>query len=140
MTDRKKNPCARGGASGARKPNQSAAEGKCKLARQKRAVTFTVTPHDLDAAQFTIFVSGRILWALERLLAAGPRGCSPISNLHPDGPPMSTHCAAWACLLRRSTKNMKATFPAHMPDSFCAYPHTCVSDAHSPPAIASSQK
>ena len=83
MTDRKKNPGARGGASGAGKPVQSAAEGKGKLARQKRAVTFTVTPHEADAEPMTIAVSGRVLWALERLAEAGPRGCTPITEPAP---------------------------------------------------------
>lgn len=83
MTDRKKNPGAHGGASGAEKPVQSAAEGKGKLARQKRAVTFTVTPHDADAAPMTITVCGRVLWALERLAEAGLRGCTPITEPAP---------------------------------------------------------
>ena len=83
MTDRKKNPGARAGASGAGKPVQSAAEGKGKLARQKRAVTFTVTPHDPCAAPVTITVCGRVLWALERLAAAGPKGCTPITEPAP---------------------------------------------------------
>lgn len=83
MPDREKNPGAHGGASGAGKPVQSAAEGKGKLARQKRAVTFTVTPHDADAAPMTIAVSGRVLWALERLAEAGPRGCTPITEPAP---------------------------------------------------------
>ena len=83
MPDRKQNPGAHGGASGARKPVQSDAEGKGKLARQKRAVTFTVTPHDANAAPMTIAVSGRILWALEGLTEAGPRGCTPITEPAP---------------------------------------------------------
>ena len=83
MTDRKKNPGARGGASGAGKPFQSATEGKGKLARKKRAVTLTVTPHDQHRAQVTITVCGRNLWALERLAAAGLRGCTPITKPGP---------------------------------------------------------
>jgi hypothetical protein len=83
MTNRKKNPGARAGASGAGKPVQSAAEGKGKLARQKRAVTFTVNPHDHDAAPVTIAVYGRVLWALERLAVAGLRGCTPITEPAP---------------------------------------------------------
>lgn len=83
MTNHKKNPGARAGASGAGTPVQSAVEGKCKLARQKRAVTFTVTPNDPCAAPVTITFSGRVLWALERLLAAGCRGCTPITEPAP---------------------------------------------------------
>ena len=83
MTSRKKNPGARGGASGAGKPVQSAAEGKTKLARKKRAVTFTVTPHGSEVAPVTIAVCGRVLWALERLAEAGPKGCTPISKPAP---------------------------------------------------------
>lgn len=83
MPDRKQNPGAHGGASGAGKPVQSDAEGKGKLARQKRAVTFTVNPHDANAAPMTIAVSGRILWALEGLTEAGPRGCTPITEPAP---------------------------------------------------------
>lgn len=84
MTDRKKkNPGARGGASGAGKPVQSAAEGEGKLARKKRVVTLTVNPHDPVAASVTIAVSGRVLWALERLLEAGCKGCTPITKPAP---------------------------------------------------------
>ena len=78
MANRMKCPGARAGASGAGKPVQRAAEGKNRLARQKRAVTFTVTPHDPDAAPVTIAVCGRVLWALERLAGVGPKGCTPI--------------------------------------------------------------
>ena len=83
MTSRKKNPGARGGASGAGKPVQSAAEGKTKLARKKRAVTLTVTPHGSEVAPVTIAVCGRVLWALERLAEAGLKGCTPITKPAP---------------------------------------------------------
>lgn len=83
MPDRKKNPGARGGASGAGKPVQSSMKGSSNLARQKRAVTFTVTPHGPNASPVTIAVSGRVLWALERLAEAGPMGCTPITKPSP---------------------------------------------------------
>lgn len=83
MTDLKKNPGAHAGASGAGKPVQSAAEGNGKLARRKRAVTLTVTPYDAYAAPIMITVSGRVLWALERLGGAGPKGCTPITEPAP---------------------------------------------------------
>ena len=83
MTDRKKNPGARGGASGARKPVQSTAKGKSKLARKKRAVTLAVTPNDKHLAQIKITVCGRTLWALEGLAVAGPRGVAPITKPGP---------------------------------------------------------
>lgn len=50
---------------------------------KKSEATFTVTPHDPDAAPVNIAVSGRVLWALERLLAAGFRGCTPITEPAP---------------------------------------------------------
>lgn len=71
MTDRKKKPVARAGKTGA---------GNSKLGRRNRTVTFTVTPHEADAAPVTIATSGRALWALERLAGAGPKGCSPITE------------------------------------------------------------
>lgn len=83
MKNRKKNPGARAGASGAGKPVQSAAEGKGRITRQTRAVTFTVNQHDANAAPVTIAVSGRVLWALERLLAAGCRRCNPTTEPAP---------------------------------------------------------
>ena len=83
MPDREKNPGAHGGASGAEKPVQNDAEGKGKLARQKRAVTFTVTPHDPGEAPVKIAVCGRVLWALGRLAGAGSRGCTPITEPAP---------------------------------------------------------
>ncbi len=52
-------------------------------ARRKRAVTLVVTPIELDAAPFTITASGRILWALQRLIAAGQAGCTPITQPAP---------------------------------------------------------
>ena len=36
-----------------------------------------------DAAPSSITVSGRVLWALTELIAAGPRGCTPITNPAP---------------------------------------------------------
>jgi hypothetical protein len=83
MTECKKNPGALAGASGAENPVQSAAEGKGKQARQKHAVTLTVAPHGGCATAITITARGRALWALERLVAAGGRGCTPITEPGP---------------------------------------------------------
>lgn len=43
--------------------------------------TYTVTPVDGEA--FTVVVSGRNRWALERLRAAGLRGCTPATEPGP---------------------------------------------------------
>ena len=83
MTDRKKNPGALGGASGAGKPVQSSVEGNFKLARKKRTVTLIVTPFRSGSAPVTTTVCGRALWALDRLKEAGPRGCTPITEPAP---------------------------------------------------------
>jgi hypothetical protein len=52
-------------------------------ARRKRAVALLVTPTSPDAAPFTITVSGRVLWALQRLIEAGKAGCPPITQPAP---------------------------------------------------------
>jgi hypothetical protein len=83
MTERKKNPGALAGASGAGKPIQSTSEGQQTVARNKRAVTLTVAPHGGCATTITITARGRVLWALERLVAAGGRGCTPITEPGP---------------------------------------------------------
>lgn len=83
MTDRKKSPDVCLGTSGTGKPVKSAAKGHDRLTRRKRAVAFTVTPYDPDAAPVTIAVCRRVLWALELLVRAGPRGCSPITETAP---------------------------------------------------------
>ena len=83
MTDPKKNPGARAGASGAKKPIQCSEKDKCKLTRQRRAVTLVVIPHAPNPAPLVIHVSGRVLWALERLAGAGPMGCTPITEPAP---------------------------------------------------------
>ena len=83
MTERKKNPGALAGASGAGKPIQSTSEGQQTVARNKRAVTLTVAPHGGCATAITITARGRVLWALERLVAAGGRGCTPITEPGP---------------------------------------------------------
>lgn len=83
MTDSNKNPGARAGATGAGKPIQNSADSEVTLARRKRAVTLLVTPTAPYGAPFTITVSGRILWALQRLIAAGQAGCTPITQPAP---------------------------------------------------------
>ena len=83
MANPKRNPGARAGASGAEKPFQCAAEGRGTLARRKQPVTLMVTPLGASVAKVTIAASGRVLWTLERLLAAGGQGCTPITEPAP---------------------------------------------------------
>lgn len=45
------------------------------------AVQFTA--HNPDAAPFTFTVKGRDRWALERLMQAGAKGCTPIDQPGP---------------------------------------------------------
>ena len=52
-------------------------------ARRKMAVTLLVTPTASQAAPFTITASGRVLWALQRLIEAGQAGCTPITQPAP---------------------------------------------------------
>jgi hypothetical protein len=42
---------------------------------------FTVTPPDRQP--FTIHPTGRVRWALEALIAVGPKGCTPITTPGP---------------------------------------------------------
>lgn len=41
------------------------------------------TIHTDGADPFTLAIEGRELWALERLMRAGPKGCTPISEPGP---------------------------------------------------------
>lgn len=61
------------------------ATGTPKLApgtakRQKRAGLFTI---ETESGTVIIHVTGREAWALERLAAAGPTGCTPITEPAP---------------------------------------------------------
>jgi hypothetical protein len=49
--------------------------------RNQRARLYRVTPESGDA--FTLEATGREAWALDRLIAAGPRGCTPIHRPAP---------------------------------------------------------
>lgn len=82
MVNQAKNPGARAGASGADKPIQTV-EGNFKIACRKRRVTYAVAPNNADTSPVTVTLVGRVLWALERLVHAGPRGCTPISEPAP---------------------------------------------------------
>lgn len=54
---------------------------RAKAARHKGDTANRVTPPGGGA--FTIYVKGRTRWALERLIAAGPRGCTLIEQPAP---------------------------------------------------------
>jgi hypothetical protein len=49
--------------------------------RAKRAGLYQVTPE--GGEPFTIEATGREAWALDRLLTAGPKGCTPIDQPAP---------------------------------------------------------
>ena len=49
--------------------------------RANRAAMYNVTPENGDA--FTLYATGREVWALERLIKAGPKGCTPIEQPAP---------------------------------------------------------
>ena len=83
MTENNKNPGARAGATGAGKPIQNSSDNTISVARRKRAVTFIVTPLAPLVAPFTITASGRVLWALLRLIEASDAGCTPIKEPAP---------------------------------------------------------
>ena len=81
----KRNPGALAGATGAGKPSHAEAAGTCKLAqakaRAKRGGAYHVTPS--AGEPFTLYAKGRDAWALERLIKAGPKGCTPICEPAP---------------------------------------------------------
>lgn len=82
-------------------------------ARQKRAVAFIVTPLASLAAPFTITASGRILWALQRLIAVGQGGCTPITQPAP-------RWAAYVHTLRGQGVRIETKYEEHGDD----YPGT----------------
>lgn len=72
-------------APGLAKPVQAAAEGTQRIARKAR-VKEAGTPYHIapiEGDPFRIVVSGRVRWALDRLRAAGERGCTPITEPAP---------------------------------------------------------
>jgi hypothetical protein len=79
-----KSPGALAGATGTGLPSSEAA-GFPEVAdmprRGKRGGAYQVTPEGGEA--FTLHVVGREAWALERLAAAGPVGCTPINQPAP---------------------------------------------------------
>jgi hypothetical protein len=78
----KENPDALAGATGARNAFQATAGGIQKIARTGgNGTPYRVTPS--AGVPFYIIVKGRDRWALEELLKAGARGCTPIDNPAP---------------------------------------------------------
>lgn len=82
----KQNPDALAGATGGDLPCSATAAGTLKLAqvntgRKVRAGLYTITPEGGDA--FTLYAKGRDAWALDRLGAAGPKGCTPLREPGP---------------------------------------------------------
>jgi len=79
------NPGALAGATGAGLPRSAIAAGAPNLAqaevRDQRGGTYRVMPE--GGAPFEICVKGREAWALDRLRAAGPTGCTPIDEPAP---------------------------------------------------------
>ena len=78
-------PGALAGATGAGKPCHANAAGTRKVAqakaRARRAGLYRITPETGEV--FTIEAKGREAWALDRLLWAGPKGCTPIEQPAP---------------------------------------------------------
>jgi hypothetical protein len=81
----KESPGALVRAAGAGKPVHASAEGPREIARKPRkkkpGIPYRVTPSAGDP--FRIEVSGRVRWALDRLRAAGGKGCTPIADPAP---------------------------------------------------------
>ena len=81
-----KNPGAHGGATGAGMPSLVETAGNSKIAqgagRAKPIGAYRITPEGGESS-FLIFVKGREAWALQRLLEAGKRGCTPIEQPAP---------------------------------------------------------
>jgi hypothetical protein len=79
------NPGALAGATGAGKPVHATADGPRNVAQKpcerKAGTPYRVTPS--AGKTFTIAVSSRTRWALDRLRASGERGCTPITQRAP---------------------------------------------------------
>ena len=75
----KRNPGALVDATGAGLPCHASAVGARTIAdakrRAKRGWHYRITPE--GGEPFTIHATGREAWALDRLRAAGPKGCTP---------------------------------------------------------------
>lgn len=83
----KRNPGALAGATGVEKPSYATAAGFPKIAgRRKKShkpgAVYHIAPDD-GQEPFTICISGRFAWTLDRLREAGPLGCAPIDNPAP---------------------------------------------------------
>jgi len=81
----KESPGALAGATGAGNAFHANAAGTSNVAqgkgRAKGARLYHVTPE--GGEPFTIEAKGRNAWALDRLRAAGPKGCTPITEPAP---------------------------------------------------------
>jgi hypothetical protein len=81
----KQNPGALAGATGAGLPCHATAAGPRNITqsigRAKHGGLYRITPEGGDP--FTIYAEGREAWALDRLRAAGPKGCTPIDEPAP---------------------------------------------------------
>ena len=80
------NPGALAGATGVELPCHEIAASNSNIARAETprhncGKLYTVIPE--DGAPFTIKVSGREAWTLDRLIAAGRKGCTPIEEPAP---------------------------------------------------------
>lgn len=109
------NPGTLAGAPGLGKPIQAAAEGTrsiARIARAKKAGTsYCVAPS--TGEPFRIVVSGRVRWALDRLRAAGPDGCTPIDNPAPRWAAYVHRLRGMGVQIETVTEPHSGGFPGH---------------------------
>jgi hypothetical protein len=84
MIEKNQNPGARAGAT---RVGTQTYYTECNIssAPKKTAITCRVAPHNYLSVEIIIRVSGRVLWALQQLNAAGVRGCTSITKPAPQG-------------------------------------------------------
>lgn len=49
----------------------------------KRTPSFEYHVYELDSSKRSIWLSGRDVWALDNLMAAGKSGCTPVTHIGP---------------------------------------------------------
>jgi len=80
------NTAARGQAQPGQDGRLATAAGTCKIAHPQRqtkcSALYHVTPE--GCGPFTIEANGRKAWALDRLIEAGPKGCTPLGEVRHD--------------------------------------------------------
>jgi hypothetical protein len=89
--------------------NQTLAQRK--PARHSGGTSYSVTT--TDGVAFVILVSGRVRWALDQLLKAGAKGCTPLNNPAPRMAAYVHSLRGTGVEIETSTEPHEGDFPGH---------------------------